>query len=252
MLPFVSAVVPAKGEAENLPYVLERLDGQVDEIVVVLTPDDEVSAALVRSVCPDAHVVRQRHPGKGAALSSGFAAAAGEIVVALDADGSMDPVEIPAFVGALMAGADLAKGSRFSSGGGSCDITPIRRLGNFALRFTANRLFAGRWSDLAYGYFAMWSSTVSDLGLDRIDRQDRPGRGCGFEIEALIFTRAARAGLRVVEVASVEYARRAGRSNLRVLPDGFRVLGTILAERVRPARRLPAGTRRQGVVRAAG
>ena len=48
----------------------------------------------------------------------------------LDADGSTDPEEIPAFVRALLDGADFAKGSRFVAGGGSADITPIRKVGN--------------------------------------------------------------------------------------------------------------------------
>ena len=47
----------------------------------------------------------------------------------IDGDGSTDGGEIIRFVGALVAGADFAKGSRFASGGGSDDITPGRRLG---------------------------------------------------------------------------------------------------------------------------
>ena len=52
--------------------------------------------------------------GKGNALACGFAAATGDIIVMLDADGSTDPAEIPLFVAALLAGNDFAKGSRFA------------------------------------------------------------------------------------------------------------------------------------------
>ena len=48
----------------------------------------------------------------------------GDIVVMFDADGSADPAEIARFVEALKNGADFAKGSRFTAGGGSADITP--------------------------------------------------------------------------------------------------------------------------------
>ena len=41
---------------------------------------------------------------------AGFAQATGDIVVMLDADGSMDPAEISVFVGALLGGADMARG----------------------------------------------------------------------------------------------------------------------------------------------
>jgi hypothetical protein len=45
--------------------------------------------------------------GKGEALRTGFEAARGDIIVMLDAGGSTDPREIPVFVGALLAGAEL-------------------------------------------------------------------------------------------------------------------------------------------------
>ena len=61
--------------------------------------------------------------------------------VMLDADGSADPAEIPAFVEALMAGADFAKGSRFREGGGSSDITRLRRIGNRGAEWVVNVLF---------------------------------------------------------------------------------------------------------------
>jgi glycosyltransferase involved in cell wall biosynthesis len=75
-------------------------------------------------------VLSQTRTGKGNALACGFAAATGDIIVMIDADGSTDPAEIPRFVEALTAGADFAKGSRFAPGAGSTDITPLRKLGN--------------------------------------------------------------------------------------------------------------------------
>ena len=50
----------------------------------------------------------------------------------IDADGSTDPAEIPVRRGPAR-GADFAKGTRFAPGGGSCDITRLRRLGNRVL-----------------------------------------------------------------------------------------------------------------------
>jgi len=72
--------------------------------------------------------------------------------VMLDADGSADPDEIDSFVAAPVAGADFAKGSRFTVGGGSSDITRIRRLGNKALNQLVNSLCGTRYTDLCYGY----------------------------------------------------------------------------------------------------
>jgi glycosyltransferase involved in cell wall biosynthesis len=175
---------------------------------------------------PAARIVLQEGRGKGDALACGFTAARGDIIVMLDADGSTDPAEIPAFVGALRAGADFAKGSRFASGGGSMDITPLRKLGNRVLNGVVNVLFATDYTDLCYGFNAFWRSVLPLIDVD-----------CGgFEVETLMNIRAARAGLRVVEVPSVEQERIHGVSKLRPGRDGLRVLRTIARERLRRAR----------------
>jgi hypothetical protein len=54
----------------------------------------------------------------------------------------------------------------------------------------------------------------------------------GFEIETLMNLRALRANLRVAEVHSFEAPRVYGESRLRAVPDGFRVLRTIVRERL--------------------
>jgi hypothetical protein len=66
----------------------------------------------------------------------------------------------------------------------------------------------------------------------------------GFEVETLINVRIAKAGLRVAEVPSYEAARLHGRSNLRIVRDGRRVLATIVRERF-PARALEPRRRRE-------
>ena len=58
--------------------------------------------------------------------------------------------------------------------------------------------------------------------------------GDGFEIEALLTCRFARAGAAVTEVASTERSRIHGETNLRTFADGFRVLRTIGREFLRP------------------
>jgi glycosyltransferase involved in cell wall biosynthesis len=106
---------------------------------------------VARAIFPDVRVVLQDGRGKGNALACGFAAAHGDIIVMLDADGSTDPAEIPRFVEVLLAGNDYAKGSRFAPGGSSSDITAVRQLGNRALVALVNLLFRTHFSDLCYG-----------------------------------------------------------------------------------------------------
>ena len=222
--PTISVVIPALNEAANLPHVLPRLPGIVDELILVDGHSADDTVEVARAICPDVRIVLQDGRGKGNALACGFAAARGDIIVMLDADGSNDPAEIVAFVAVLLAGNDFAKGSRFAPGGASSDITKVRRAGNRALSALVNVLFGTRYSDLCYGYNAFWRHCLAHMRVT-----------CdGFEVETLINVRVARAGLSVVEVASVEHARLHGESKLHAVRDGLRVLRTILAERMRP------------------
>ena len=114
---------------------------------------------------PWVRAITQTRKGKGNAMACGFAAATGDVIVMFDADGSADPAEIPAFVAALVAGADFAKGSRFAPGGGSDDITLLRRTGNAGLNGVANALFGTSYTDLCYGYNAFWADLLPLLDL---------------------------------------------------------------------------------------
>lgn len=236
--PTVTVVIPAKNEARNLRVVLPTLP-EVHEVILVDADSVDGTVAVAQQVMPDIKVVRQTRTGKGNALACGFLAASGEIVVMFDADGSADPAEIPAFVDALVGGADFAKGSRFMPGGGSFDITPIRKAGNDALHLVANTAFRTRFSDLCYGYNAFWRDMVPVLDLPAIDLPQLPTMrwGDGFEIETIINCRFAASGAAITEVPSVERERIFGESNLRTFADGTRVLRTILAERRRHARK---------------
>ncbi|WP_104523536.1 glycosyltransferase family 2 protein [Blastococcus atacamensis] len=231
--PRVSVVIPTYNEARNLPHVFSLLPADLHEVILVDGHSVDDTIATARSLRADVRVVHQNRRGKGNAMACGFAEVTGDIVVMLDADGSADPREIPRFVEALTSGADFAKGSRFINGGGSDDITRMRAWGNRWLNRTVNVLFGTRYTDLCYGYNAFWAHCLSALALDVADRGSS-GRlwGDGFEIETIINTRVAKAGLRIVEVPSFEFVRIHGQSNLNTWRDGLRVLRALLVERV--------------------
>ena len=221
----VSVVIPAMNEALNLPYLLPQLPPGIAEVILVDGRSTDGTVEVARSILPDVKVVRQSGKGKGDALRAGFAAAGGDIIVMIDADGSMSPREIPRYIEALANGADVVTGSRLMDGGGSADITPLRKLGNDGLNMVFGMLYGVRQTDLCYGYMAFWRHALDKLDLD-----------CdGFEIETLVNVRAVKAALSIVEVPSHEARRLHGESNLRTFRDGFRVLRTLLTEK-RPAR----------------
>jgi hypothetical protein len=216
----ISVVVPAMNEGKNIGHVLRRLPADLHEVILVDGNSQDDTVAAAREAYPEIRVLTQSGRGKGDAFRTGFAAVTGNLVVMLDADGSAAPEEIPLFVEALEAGADFAKGSRFLDGGGSADITAMRRLGNGFLSGTANVLHGTHFTDLCYGYNAFWARCLPFIALDVP----------GFEVETLINLRIAGAGMKITEVPSYEADRLHGQSNLKTFRDGFRVLGTILGE----------------------
>jgi len=219
--PRVSLVIPALNEAENLSAVFAGLPRSLHEVILVDGYSADGTAEVASRLRPDIRIVQQSRRGKGNALACGFAAARGDIIVMLDADGSMRGSEIPLFVSTLQSGADFAKGSRFVEGGGTADMTVLRRFGNRILCGLANLLYRTSYRDLCYGYMAFWTKHLDTLRVD-----------CdGFEVETQMSIRASTAGLRVVEVPSYEDPRIHGASNLHVVRDGLRVLRTILTER---------------------
>ena len=187
--PLVSVVVPTRNEARNLEVVLPAIAAvrpAVHEVIVVDGNSTDNTVAVARRTLPWARVITQTRKGKGNAMACGFTAATGDVIVMFDADGSADPTEIPAFVSALVAGADFAKGSRFAPGGGSDDITLLRRTGNAGLNGVANALFGTSYTDLCYGYNAFWADLLPLLDLpDPTTPAPADGMlwGAGFEIE---------------------------------------------------------------------
>jgi glycosyltransferase involved in cell wall biosynthesis len=218
----VSVVIPTLNEEKNIAWVLERLPAFVDEVILVDGRSTDRTVATALQVRSDIRIVLESRPGKGAALRAGFAAAEGDYIVMIDADGSMVPAEIERFVRCLEEGCDFVKGTRFGAGGGTSDMSAVRRSGNLALLRAVNLLYRTNFTDLCYGFIAFRRDRLSALRL----------AADGFEIETEMIVRAVIAGLRIAEVPSFEHERRNGDSNLRAWRDGRRALNTLLRQRI--------------------
>jgi glycosyltransferase involved in cell wall biosynthesis len=218
----VSVVIPTLNEAKNLPFVLTDMPDIVSEVVLVDGGSTDNTVQVAKELLPGIHILRQSGKGKGNALVEGFAATTGSIIVMMDADGSHDPQEIPLFVDALIKGADFAKGSRFIHDGASEDFTFIRQFGNSCINLLANVCFKVQFTDLCYGFNAFWRYCLPYLDID-----------CpGFEVETLMNIRACKANLKVKEVPSFEAVRFFGESKLKAVHDGWRIVKTIVRERL--------------------
>ncbi len=125
LYPSVSVVVPTYYEAENIPHLVERLEGVQRKsglrMELLIVDDDskdgtpQVVEALGRPWVK--LIVRTKDKGLSQAVVEGLSHARNEVVVVMDADLSHPPEKIPEMLDRLAAGADFVIGSRYVEGG---------------------------------------------------------------------------------------------------------------------------------------
>lgn len=221
----VTVVIPTLNEEKSIAEVIRELSQMgYDNILVVDGNSRDRTVEIAKEF--GANVIVQNGRGKGAALRQAFNHddLDGDVIVIMDADGSMDPKEIPVLIKALDSGADLVKGSRFLRYGYSEDMNLIRRIGNRFFLSLVNWFWSANYTDLCYGFGA--------FRRDAIEKLCPYLKSTNFEIETEVFIKAKKLGLKIREVPSIEFRRRHGKSNLSIFRDGFYILKTILEELV--------------------
>lgn len=222
-IPNVGVVIPTLNEEKNIEEVLFDLKnlGYYNILVIDGMSKDETTRIAAKN---GAKVILQNGKGKGNAirqgLSNGYLRA--DVVVMMDADGSMDPKEIPGLVETLNSGADIVKGSRFLKAGYSYDMSTLRYIGNRFMVAVVNLLWSAKYTDLCYGYMAFNRRAVEKMAPYL--------KSQSFEIETEILLKALNLGLVVKEAPSTEFKRKNGNSNLNSFRDGFKILRTIVKE----------------------
>ncbi|MDT0276548.1 glycosyltransferase family 2 protein [Blastococcus goldschmidtiae] len=206
-VPAVDVVLPCLDEAASLPWVLSRLPAGYRAIVADNGSTDG-SATIAAEHGATVVAVPQR--GFGAAAHAGLEAATAGVVCFCDADGSMDPAQLPRVADPVLAGAaDLVLGRRRPARG----AWPVHaRVANIALARMLRRRTGLRLHDLGPMRAARRRAL---LGLGLTDRR------FGYPLEMV--TAAADAGWRVREV-DVDYALRTEGSRSKVTGT---VLGTV-------------------------
>jgi glycosyltransferase involved in cell wall biosynthesis len=221
----ITVIIPTLNEEKSIAEVIRELNQMGCHSVLVVDGNSKDRTLEIAKEL-GANVVVQNGRGKGAALRQAFnhADLNGDVIVMMDADGSMNPKEIPLLIKALDSGADLVKGSRFLPLGYSEDMNLIRRIGNRFFLLLVNWFWSANYTDLCYGFAA--------FRKDAIEKLRSYLKSTNFEIETEVFIKAKKLGLKVVEVPSIELRRRHGKSNLCIFRDGFRILKTIVEELV--------------------
>jgi dolichol-phosphate mannosyltransferase len=179
----LSVVVPTYNEAGSVTGLAERLQaalgGREWELVIVDdgSPDGtaDIAAALAPRI-PTNVVRRAGKAGLASAVIAGFAAARGDVLVVMDADLSHPPETVPALLGAIEGGADLAVGSRYIAGGGVEDWPLKRQVVSRVACLMGSVLVPVR--DATSGFFALRRSAIDGVTLNPI------GFKIGFEVIA--------------------------------------------------------------------
>lgn len=198
-----SVIIPALNEAASISSVLESIPpGIATEILVVDGGSTDLTPELAFQ--GGARVIHEPRRGYGQACAAGVAAARGEILVFLDADGADDPRHLPELIMPIQQEeADMVLGSRLAG-----QIQP----GAMPWHQTAGNWLAARLIHLIY------KLPVTDLSPFRAVRRkmllelDMEEMSYGWPTEMI--TKAARRGWRIAEIPVTYHPRLGGQSKI--------------------------------------
>ncbi len=227
----LSIVVPVFNERTTLPAVLENI-ARVPMDKEILIVDDgstdgtrEYLQDLAQGPGEGIRVFfHDRNRGKGAALRTGFAEVAGDIVIIQDADLEYDPQDYPSLLQPILDGrADVVYGSRFL-GGPHRVLFFWHYVGNKLLTLISNMLTNLNLSDMETCYKVFRSEVLRDLTFS----------SDGFAIEAEMTVKIARAGFRIYETPITYSGRDYAEGKKITWKDAFPTLWALIRHRFFP------------------
>lgn len=236
--PTVSVVIPCRNEAGHIgPLVrsLPRLSAGSEFLFVEGNSTDNTAALIQQAMAQNPgqpfRFFKQPDKGKGDAVRFGFSQAKGDIVVILDSDMGVAPVDVLKFVEALARGkCEMANGSRFVYPMEGKAMGFLNLLANKFFAFLLTWLFGQEVGDTLCGTKALWREDYERIAPNRSYFGDFDPYG-DFD---LLFG-ASRLNLRIVNIAVRYHERRYGKTNISQFRHGWLLLkmGGIAARKLK-------------------
>jgi SAM-dependent methyltransferase len=227
--PSVSVICPCRNEAGNIEQIVERLPsmGSETELIFVEGHSKDDTLAVCHRVAAQAsraglptRVLVQTGRGKGDAVRLGFAAARGDVLMILDADLSVAPEDLPAFVRVLADGkGDFVNGSRLVYSMDSKAMRFLNLLGNRFFALLLSTLIGQHIKDSLCGTKVLWRSSYEAIAKGRAHFGEIDPFG-DFD---LLFG-AAKLNLKIVEIPVRYRERTYGSTNISRFSDGLLLL----------------------------
>ena len=192
----LTVVIPAYNEIATIEEILKRVSAVdlVHEIIVVddgSTDGTREKLTELESPPKIRTIFHDRNRGKGAALSTGFRAATGEIIIVQDADLEYDPSQYPRLITPIAEGrADVVYGSRFAIGETRRVLLFWHSIGNRFLTLLSNMMTDLNLTDMETCYKAFRRDVIEDITIE----EPR------FGVEPELTAKFAKKQLRIYEV----------------------------------------------------
>ena len=221
----VTFLIPAYNEESTIGNLIDRIKILYPDSEVIVVDNNSSDMTSEIAAARGAKVIFESKQGKANAMLTAFKNTSTEYAVMMDADLTYLPDDSQTLVDVLKTeGADAVLGSRLKGENEDGAMSLLNRLGNHILSFTASILHKPV-SDVCTGHWAFNRRAINHILETGLDYS-------GFEFEAEIFSKLAKAGFKIVEVP-ITYKKRSNKPKLSPIIDGFKIFRTIVLEKLK-------------------
>jgi glycosyltransferase involved in cell wall biosynthesis len=218
--PKVVVLIPCLNEELSIAKVIKDFRTEIPQAEIIIFDNGSTDRTVEIASSEGATIYHEKRRGKGYVVQAMFQKVDADIYVMVDGDDTYPPERVKALIEPIERNqADMVIGSRIMNGENS-QFRWINLAGNLFFQNLINSIFRSRLTDILSGYRCMNRQLVERLPLF----------ATGFDIEAELTVKALERGYRLMEVPVSLRPRQSGSfSKIRILSDGFKILGTIFS-----------------------